>query len=796
MNRKVLKAVSALLAVSVVLPFAACGRKKSDYKEKRSGKKITADTPWYDCSSYVVDAPVDKSRKLDQLEMCLLSCDEKRILVWSGGLYGFQGNGDFDPDTSFERFEIITVIDRATSSTIRTIDLLKFLKEDERFETVTASGSQIKIRYRSIMDTGSGYYVKTIDADTGNESGQDQYMQDTNANIQMFHLGSCDIQTEFFSVPDTEDCGYHLLVSGSDGNSRTAELVEADHEINHLRFIVLENETTALISATTDSKDSFYKLDLGSLAITRADPKDYTWLNEYISNFDYSNEAGPLYSMKKTGIYKLDFAQKKAVEAFNYSYCGINTDSLAGSELAYLGNDSAVFTSRPSTYGVFDDDIEPVRFEVFDFKKAGKNPHEGKTILEMYAGDYMISPVIGDAVLEFNAKNGKYFIEITDRFDQSDAELSSASSVDEAYKAELSLNAKKSSYLASAIAGGDGPDILLDTSALAQLSSDRYLADLTPYIGTPDQSRYFNNIIDCYKVDGKIYNLPVEFSIYGIQTRHDIDSFSNIGFTTSEYKEFLNKTLNGRDVISNGQACYFARLFNAMREKFIVDGKADFTVPEFAELARFVKDNVHEKSDTNNDYEGYTFFDANTYMAFGTRDLYLYGTGSYFYYMVELGSAERVMGIPSTDGRGPLVSANSSVAVSAHATDIDACGEFVKLLLSDDIQFKLAKTSSFTLNRQAFRESSKAEVDFANTDNFYRNFPGMDVIHYHITFSEKNIDDMEKIILSCTHSKSEDGAVSIILIEEMPAYFLGQKDLDAVIKTAQSRAQKVLDERE
>ena len=105
MNRKVLKAVSALLAVSVVLPFAACGRKKDDYKEKRSGKKITADTPWYDCSSYVVDAPVDKSRKLDQLEMSLLSCDEKRILVWSGGSYGFQGNGDFDPDTSFERFE-------------------------------------------------------------------------------------------------------------------------------------------------------------------------------------------------------------------------------------------------------------------------------------------------------------------------------------------------------------------------------------------------------------------------------------------------------------------------------------------------------------------------------------------------------------------------------------------------------------------------------------------------------------------------------------------------------------------
>jgi hypothetical protein len=41
----------------------------------------------------------------------------------------------------------------------------------------------------------------------------------------------------------------------------------------------------------------------------------------------------------------------------------------------------------------------------------------------------------------------------------------------------------------------------------------------------------------------------------------------------------------------------------------------------------------------------------------------------------------------------------------------------------------------------------------------------------------------------------EDSAISIILIEEMPAYFLGQKKLDAVIKIAQNRAQKVLDER-
>ena len=42
---------------------------------------------------------------------------------------------------------------------------------------------------------------------------------------------------------------------------------------------------------------------------------------------------------------------------------------------------------------------------------------------------------------------------------------------------------------------------------------------------------------------------------------------------------------------------------------------------------------------------------------------------------------------------------------------------------------------------------------------------------------------------------STDSEINIILIEEMPAYFTGQKDLDSVIAIAQDRVQKVLDER-
>jgi hypothetical protein len=62
-------------------------------------------------------------------------------------------------------------------------------------------------------------------------------------------------------------------------------------------------------------------------------------------------------------------------------------------------------------------------------------------------------------------------------------------------------------------------------------------------------------------------------------------------------------------------------------------------------------------------------------------------------------------------------------------------------------------------------------------------------------YTMQNVYDVEKFILNCSKMKSEDADIRIILIEEMPPYFLDQKDLDAVIKIAQDRIQKVLDER-
>ena len=65
----------------------------------------------------------------------------------------------------------------------------------------------------------------------------------------------------------------------------------------------------------------------------------------------------------------------------------------------------------------------------------------------------------------------------------------------------------------------------------------------------------------------------------------------------------------------------------------------------------------------------------------------------------------------------------------------------------------------------------------------------------HMKFTSDDIDNLENIIMSCSKIDSADSAINAILLEEMPAYFLGQKELDSVVTIIQDRAQKVLDER-
>ena len=239
-----------------------------------------------------------------------------------------------------------------------------------------------------------------------------------------------------------------------------------------------------------------------------------------------------------------------------------------------------------------------------------------------------------------------------------------------------------------------------------------------------------------------------------------------------------------------------------MRNTFIKDGKVDLNGSEFTELAGFVKDNVQQSSkqwDTNDDANPDELFDSSL-AAKNNKAYYCEcpGISGYLVKRARIKNGTTILGLPSSDGRGPMFGTKLSVAVSANALNKEACIDFVKMMLTDEIQKEFVLSDNFVLNKEALRQGCEDAVAYFNTEEGQENMFEYSLGTYvsiKTKFTSEDIENLENIILSCSKADSVDAAINMILIEEMPAYFAGQKTLEQVIPVLQNRIQKVLDER-
>ncbi|MCR5329120.1 MAG: hypothetical protein K6E12_09775 [Saccharofermentans sp.] len=817
------KAVSAVLACSMLFSIAACSKKGGSGsgagadETSHSGKKITEDMPWFNGEVLSVDdVGLDKSKELDYSYQRLVGTDDNYIVVMTTGYYKMPEVSDSEWDTfDFSAYSINTlaVIDKATNKTVKTIDLNDSLESEDYPEAFTYENGTVTARLSTYDPITYEMMYKEMDIDVSTGEVSDvRECESSQGNIEnTFQVGDYKIDTEYL----WEDINtyYNLYVTDPSGDSNKVVLKKDGEDYNDIPIIFSLGGSKALVPMSVDGEYIFFELDMESLEVTEAEEHEYDWIDLDNCYSSFNGADGNVYFTTPLGVSKFDFENKTTELFFNYSWCSVNRSVLAYLEIAEVTEDSIILCGsnyKWSGYGGTEDGTD---FCIAEFTRADSNPHAGKTILELYSPYGYTEDKIGDAILKFNESSSDYFIEVDDRYTSlDDSDYSDAETDDDYQQVALESDANMSNQLAMDIMNGEGPDILMNASYYGQLNNSNYLTDLTPYIGTLDSDKYFTNIVEAAKTDGALFNLPVCFQIEGIQTFAEYAGKSGVGFTTEEYEEFLKDTLNGSDLINAGQAYYFAKLFNASGDDFIKNGKADFSGPEFAALAEFVKDNVNENCKSWDELYGDPVDDY-TYSGPGVGAMVFkgdmayddprparyqncYGMSNYLSTMAELQGADAILGLPSSDGRGPMLTPYISVAVSAQALDVDACAEFVKLLLSDEVQLDFAMKDNFVLNREAFREAGMACVDYFNGEG-YENYFGYDdsAMQNRITFSEQNIDDLEEIVMSCTSMNSTDAAINLILIEEMPAYFSGQKSLDDVIKIAEDRVQKVLDER-
>lgn len=809
MKRLSVKVISLLLAASVTASLAACKKdnKNAGNGEGQSDRKITADTPWYNSNIFEVKAGVDQGRKTDYTNSRAVGADENNIFIYTSGFYKMPDDGVTDWETfDYSKYivSVISVIDRKTGETVRNINLAPEMGDEGHVDNTRYENGKLIAAVRSYSSKSLEVQYKelTIDPFSGEITDVKERNGEVAGDIEhSFNLGKYRVETELNW--SGRRSAYYLHINSPDGETRTVELKDDNYEFYDIPVIIAKNGTTALVPVSADTGYVYFGLDLETGKITQEDAKDYEWLDIGNCYSPFTGKDGTVFYREPTGISKIDFENKTCETVFNFSWSNVNRSLLEDVDIVDVSEDSILVCGDIFGRNPYSLNTEST-FTVIDFSKADKNPNAGKHVLELYSLYGYTDEKISDAILKFNETNSDYFIEVTDRYSKFDnADYSDLSNDDDFQKVELDADAAASTKLAMDILNGDGPDILMNCFSYGELNNGNYLVDLTSYIGDLDPDKYFTNVVDSAKKDGKLYNLPICFEVDGIQTDAGNAGKSGVGFTTEEYEKFIKDTLNGKDVITLGQAYYFAKLYNAMSDDFIANGKIDFSGPEFEKLAKFVKDNVPESARNWEDYSDDSPM-AGAVIMKGDMPLndtlvagYIscYGFLNYLQNIYIYSGGTAILGLPSSDGRGPLATPYLSVAVSAQAYNVDACCEFVKMLLSDEVQLDLAMKDNLVISREAFREGAKAAVEFYNGEG-YDYYIGYDFgPDRKITFSDKTIDDMENIIGSCSNCYSADAPINIILIEEMPAYFSGQKELSEVVSIAQDRAQKVLDER-
>ena len=800
MKRTIVSRTISLALIPVMLfSIASCGKKQAG----KTARKIAPEDPWFDAKVYNIEPDLDTGGKeIDYSTRKLAGADDKYIVVFSQGSYILPDNNK-EYFTSDYRYFLATVIDRNTGEKINTINLNHYLSGNGYIrDVVYTNGIITSSIYKEDENGGS---LAEIDNDIL-----------TGKKLSERDLGS---SFEVFGDKTRVQAGKYTVLIGAGFDSTTFEpycsldifssqgkecevKIQKEHKELNTTFVILpldEDKLLVPFTQTADKVPVFFEVDVKAAKAVEVDGKDYDWIDFKNIKSVFGSEDGQAYFTTSVGISKIDMKNNKIEDFFSYNACPVNKERISSTEVVRCSDNNILLIDGPLSFSPYYlDGSTTAGFSIYDITKASTNPNAGKTVLELYATNGYVDQTISEAIVRFNETNKEYFIEVTGRYtadgvyyympDDSQDDVSN-----EMLQDNMSLNDK----LAMDIMNGIGPDILIFTDDMGRLNNSNNLADLSKYLGELDQDKYFTNVINAAKTDGKLYQLPVTFGIEGIHTDSGNAGASGLGFTTKEYEEFLYGPLNGYDLDQAGQAYYFANLFNAMSDKFIANGKVDFSGPEFAELAEFVKNNVREKAPTMDSDEMSNekrFQNDSTARLVEYASIVMYLSG-----VNDMKGSRAILGIPSSDGRGPMLTTILSVAVSAQAVNVEACAEFAKLLLSDEIQTKYAVSDHFTVNREVYKKNEGLILDYCNGARGNQEF-GIDrrtfePVKNRMKFTEDDMSYLENIILNCSHFNSSDASVNIILIEEMPPYFLGQKDLNSVIKIAQDRAQKVLDER-
>lgn len=638
-------------------------------------------------------------------------------------------------------------------------------------------------------------YLYPVDETTGSITPDDKIVltknsSDNEASNRFVFVGN---DVAILKQEKTSSVELIDLASGTVKQKASLDNLTRDFHIKYAEGILCAGENKVIVWGSTSANFNFGQIryclvDLDTGKVSALDEMEY--VNIPLRNLTYCN--GMLVTVTDGGVYNIDAAAGtcKMILSFNCSVC--NRFLANNSELKYADEDKLIFSYSSRYVGA-----NQIPFALCTFTKTEEYPAAGKNILTVASTedlDYSVS----EAIMRFNRESDTSFMLFDNRYKtNSEIDYANADNTDRAALNSLNSYASVSDRLAMDIIAGEGPDILITNGANEQLSKKDYFIDLSDYLKNESgisESDYFTNAIEASRFNGALYQLPIGFYVDCFMAPSDAFGGKN-GLTFEEYSAMVQTVCNGQDPVYDHQLSFSrtevaTKLFANSSEMFIKDGKIDVNCDAFRAILDYCKGlpakSYYEGKDVDAEWED--LISAKDKMR--VQPTVIYGFYEYEAFATKYQDAV-ICGYPSIDGRTATIGSNMAVSVSSHTDDLSSCKRFLSILLSEDIQKTLFM--NIPINKKCAKDIALLEIDEnnknvdANEGNKYAK-AGQKL---DASLADRYIEQLSTAATSSFVYHS----ISLIIYEEIPAYFEGQKSFEEVTKTINDRAQTVLNER-
>ncbi|MBR5975770.1 MAG: hypothetical protein IK020_11380 [Clostridiales bacterium] len=763
------RSIAATLCVAVFMTsIVGCSVFKVKNKYTLSEKRyVPDDAPWYTSSEITFDTTKYGSGFVNH--KVLISTEEYFVSLG----VGFWQNESCDPRCYVTKMDF-------DGNVIEECDITECLDLNENnvpFGYSINGTDSIIISSRDPATNLLQYRVYDVD-----------YSSSTLVNEQLIPVNDAFAdQTNILSV---RRCGQYLVYLLE--NCFNGEYAFLSYDLNHQEYeitqirpgrdIVLnfESETNLNLNRTAKSQLYYVARASSEQTIYSFQPSSQEFV-KVRSSADlnlkvYWLEDGSYVRIEDGKLIRIDARTGAVLETIiDFSYSNLGKDTYSQPISAYsegrivfrIDDDNVIFGNHNEKYIVV--------------KKADVNPHAGKALFTVACFQDSTVCGIDRFVEEYNGQDNPCFLEVTDRYSYY-ALVSDGMSIVES-------RAYANDLLASDIRSGQGPDIVIGSPMFSSAAPDQLFTDLSKYMAEslePDRGSYVPIVFN-YTDDRKAYSIPFRLVIRGISVEEGyVDS---IGCTYEEYIDLINHTGSGKDVLdemlrNSGYAedpsdtDYFTYLYEISPESFIENGKLNITKGEnadkFRALAEFVRDrkqNFETKSDSRNA----------SITTVWINDFYGYLSSS-------SGKMNTIMGFPSYEQTGPFSMENYTFSITNCCPDKDAAWEICSHLLGYDFQSHLTWTIPVRLDALE-----------ADADEVIQGIKNGVAGNYSWDVSHADLENWKKTYIDCVSSisyiASYDPSIVVILNEEMPAYFNGDKSLENVCAVIESRVNNMLEER-